>query len=246
MIFKIFEMFLDNANFYYLPQIDFIRNHIPSDVKIHLIGHSIGSYISLKLLNIEDISNRIKHCYLLFPTIEYMVLVLYNSDRVKFLKKYSFGLQAETPNGKLFTSIVQRYFKIFYYLVKFLQLLPTVLLNILIMGYFWIRSISFEFLECARTFILPSVLSKIVHMASDEMEHVKQPDYTIIEKNKSRLTFFYSTTDNWTPITYYERLIQRFPDINALLTDKHDHAFVLKSSTSMGALVAEWIQQNSA
>lgn len=81
-------------------------------------------------------------------------------------------------------------------------------------------------------------------MASDEMDKVKEPDYALIEKNKNRLTFLYSTTDGWTPIKYYERLIGTIPDINAKITTEYDHAFVLKSSENLGILVAQWIQQN--
>lgn len=101
-------------------------------------------------------------------------------------------------------------------------------------------------MESALMYVRPTVLSKIIYMATDEMDKVKEPDYALIEKNKNRLTFFYSTTDGWTPITYYERLIGRVPGIDAQVTDKHDHAFVLKSSANMGALVAEWIKRDSA
>lgn len=80
-------------------------------------------------------------------------------------------------------------------------------------------------------------------MADDEMEKIKEPDYGLIEENKEQLTFFYSTTDGWTPITYYERLISRIPEIKAEITDQFDHAFVLKSSKDMGELVAKWIQR---
>lgn len=93
-------------------------------------------------------------------------------------------------------------------------------------------------------YIRPSVISKIVCMADDEMDKVNAPDYGLIEKNKHRLTFFYSTTDGWTPITYYERLIEKIPNVNAQVSDKFDHAFVLRTSYDMGALLAKWIQQN--
>lgn len=95
-------------------------------------------------------------------------------------------------------------------------------------------------------YIRPSVISKIIYMADDEMEKVMEPDYSLIEKNKERLTFFYSTTDGWTPITHYERLLSRIPDAKAQITDKFDHSFVIKSSYNMSALLAEWIQQNNA
>lgn len=100
-------------------------------------------------------------------------------------------------------------------------------------------------MDTSLMYIRPSVLSKIVYMADDEMERIKEPDYALIEKNKNRLTFLYSTTDGWTPITYYERLISRIPEVKAQITDKFEHAFVLKSSHNMGALVSEWIHQNS-
>lgn len=63
----------ENAKFSF--QIHFIREQIPRDVKIHLVGHSIGSYISMELLKTPDINDQIQHCYLLFPTIEYMVCI---------------------------------------------------------------------------------------------------------------------------------------------------------------------------
>lgn len=85
-----------------------------------------------------------------------------------------------------------------------------------------------------------------MYMANDEMVKVKEPDYELIDANKERLTLFYSTTDGWTPVTYYERLIGRIPNINAQITDKYDHAFVVKSSHNMGELVADWIQKSKA
>lgn len=82
-------------------------------------------------------------------------------------------------------------------------------------------------------------------MANDEMDKVIEPDYNIIDVNKHRLTFFYSSTDGWTPITHYERLVSRIPDIKAQITHQIEHSFVLNSSHEMGALLAEWIQQNN-
>lgn len=63
-------------------QIEFIRKHIPSDVKIYLVGHSIGAYCALKLLQVDDIASRIQHCYFLFPTVEYMVSSVWNSAKI--------------------------------------------------------------------------------------------------------------------------------------------------------------------
>lgn len=120
--------------------------------------------------------------------------------------------------------------------------LPVILQKLFISVFFWIRSIPFELKNAALMHLRPSVLSKIIYMADDEMETVKDPDYFVIEKNKDRLIFLYSTTDGWTPITYYERLISKIPDVNVQITDKYEHAFVLKSSHEIAVVVSRWIQ----
>lgn len=82
-------------------------------------------------------------------------------------------------------------------------------------------------------------------MAEDEMEKVLAPDYQIIERNKHRLTFIYSVTDKWAPVTYYERLTARFPDIDAQVNDEFKHAFVINSSHEMAALISNKIQEKA-
>lgn len=77
------------------------------------------------------------------------------------------------------------------------------------------------------------------------MERIKEPDYALIKQNEHRLTFFYSTLDGWVPVTYYERLVEKFPNVKAQLTDKFTHSFVMQTSCEMGALLGEWIQQNA-
>lgn len=52
-------------------KIEFIEKFVPDDVKLHLIGHSIGSKICLELVK----QFKTKHnaaAYLLFPTLERM------------------------------------------------------------------------------------------------------------------------------------------------------------------------------
>lgn len=79
-------------------------------------------------------------------------------------------------------------------------------------------------------------------MADSEMLEIYEPDYDLIEENKHRLTFLYSTTDEWTPITYYERLVERIPDVKAQVSDRFDHAFVLKTSKTMGKYIYYFIK----
>lgn len=139
---------------------------------------------------------------------------------------------------------VHNIYKIIYYLTSFLAIMPKIVRIVLIKIFFLTRSIPQEFTPCALMYIKPSVLTKIIYLADDEMEKVVEPDYSLIEKNQKRLTFFYSTTDGWTPITYYERLKSRLPNVVAHLTSELDHSFVLKHSNEMAVKLAEWIQQN--
>lgn len=53
-------------------QAEFIKTYIPEDAQLYLIGHSIGAWCVLNLLRDDEINKRVKKCYLLFPTIEYM------------------------------------------------------------------------------------------------------------------------------------------------------------------------------
>lgn len=141
--------------------------------------------------------------------------------------------------------LLQKRFNIVYTLLKFLAYLPLILRKIIISVFCWVRSFPQEFIPWILMVIRPSVMSKLVHMSDDEMEKLKEPDYATMKQNEKRLTFFYSTTDGWAPITHYERLISQMPDVKAQVTDKFDHSFVIKSSCEMGALLGEWIQQNS-
>lgn len=69
-------------------QKEFIKKYVPEDAKLHLIGHSIGSWMVLNILKDNFISKRVTKCYLLFPTIEHM---------------------AKTRNGRFFTRVVSSF-----------------------------------------------------------------------------------------------------------------------------------------
>ena len=69
-------------------KISFISEHVPSNVTVILIGHSIGCYIIMHMLP-RLTQRKIAHCYLLFPTVERM---------------------AESPNGRFFSPAL-KYFR---------------------------------------------------------------------------------------------------------------------------------------
>lgn len=202
----------------------FIENYVPKDVKIHLIGHSIGSWLILELFKKPSIKERIHRSYLLFPTFERM---------------------AASPNGHFFTTLFPRLNRVAYWLYWFISLLPDTVKIFLISIYFAIFRIPKHFVGTALKYIKPTVVEKVIYLANEEMERVKEADIGIIEANKKMLKFYYGTTDGWVPVQYYYDLKDRVPDVNAeLCTRGMAHAFVLRSGPEMGYLVAEWIKEN--
>ncbi|XP_048519495.1 lipid droplet-associated hydrolase isoform X3 [Dendroctonus ponderosae] len=71
--------FTEHRNLYGLKgqvkhKVDFLEKYLPHDAKVYLIGHSIGSYMALEVLNYPGINSKIIKTYLLFPTIERMAV----------------------------------------------------------------------------------------------------------------------------------------------------------------------------
>lgn len=207
-------------------QVAFIRDHIPSDVKIHLICHSIGSYVALKLFKIDSIRDRIIQCCLLFPTFEFM---------------------AASPSGQTYINTLQYFFQLLFFGAKLLDLFPRYLRAFLVRIVFWIRGIPEQFIDATLNLIRPKSLSKIVCMADTEMEDVLEPDYATIKENVDRLQFIYSKSDGWTPATYYDRLKSYIPNAKAVMTDHFEHTFTLKENYGeMAQFLVAWINAPGA
>ncbi|KAH8266580.1 hypothetical protein KR026_002364 [Drosophila bipectinata] len=206
-------------------KIAFIEKYVPSDVKIHLIGHYIGAWMILQLLENEKIRNRIQKCYLLFPTIERMI---------------------ESPNGWVFTKIAMPLYSVFGYIFfTFFSALPVWLRLLFIQIYFLIFSIPRHFLGTALKYSKPSVAEKVVFLADDEMARVRGVQREIVEQNLDVLKLYYGTTDGWVPVSYYEQLKKDYPKIDATLDDqKIAHAFVLRHSKPMAIVVRDMIQKH--
>lgn len=203
-------------------KIAFIEKYVPSDVKIHLIGHSIGAWMILQLLENERIRSRIQKCYMLFPIVERMM---------------------ESPNGRVFTKVAMPLYSVFGYIFfSFFNFLPVWLRLMLIQIEI---SIPRQFLGTALKYSKPSVAEKVVFLADDAMARVRGIQREIVEQNLDLLKFYYGTTDGWVPISYYDQLKKDYPKVDAQLdTKKIDHAFVLRHSQPMAVIVRDMIQQH--
>lgn len=199
----------------------FIRTYVPADVKIHLIGHSIGAWMVLELLKLDDIRERVAHNYLLFPTIERM---------------------AETIPGRMLTQGILPWWWALRWAIMLFNVLPTFVAALLVSVYFWAVRIPLVYVGTTLKYLRLSVLSQILHLADDEMKRVCDPDVQTIARNCAKMKIYYGATDGWTPASYCEELKRLVPGLDAEICSRGvRHAFVLKSSAKMGRLVGEWI-----
>lgn len=202
-------------------KVEFIKTYVPDDVKIHLIGHSIGAWMVIELLKNTEIKSKIQHCYLLFPTFERM---------------------AASSNGFLYTKLVRPSWFILRRLVVLFGMLPVMVQVFLLSIYFFVMSMPRTFMGTALKYSRVSIMDKVLHLADDEMRLVVDADYNTLVENKEILKVYYGASDGWTPKKYCYQLQERVTGIDAQI-DIYNiaHAFVLRSSEEMGKLMAGWI-----
>ncbi|EFA08623.1 lipid droplet-associated hydrolase [Tribolium castaneum] len=199
-------------------KLDFIKKYVPEDARLHLVGHSIGSYMILELLKEELVRNKVVDVKLLFPTFEYM---------------------AETANGKFLNFI-----KPIIWLVVFLSwiytILPSILSNFLMYLYMKIMCIPKMHFRTMVHLIEPSILEKVFFLAYEELQNVRERNDTLIKENCNKIKFLYGHKDGWAPPTYCDNLKKDIPGVNTEMSH-FDHSFVLKQSREVGSVVAGWI-----
>ena len=158
--------------------------------EIILIGHSVGCYIILELLaqlGIIGIKNRVKHAFLLFPTIERM---------------------SETPNGKVLTFATTFFMWLIYFMGCLVASLPSFIQRPLIDIFYIKRHEPNKLVSNMDEVVLKmcsnySCVRSCFHMGRNEMHYVKALKTSLITQNRDLLTLYYGTTDKWCPLSYY-------------------------------------------
>ncbi|XP_021193565.2 lipid droplet-associated hydrolase [Helicoverpa armigera] len=201
-------------------KLELINTYIDKQSKIHLIGHSIGSWLILELLNDnENLAMRVKSVNLLFPTLQRM---------------------AETRNGIFLNNYLRKIHSVLIFLYLLVSVLPTVIVNFLIAVYLKINSLPSHYTKLILKFLNQNVGEKILFLAYNEMDRVKSLNVDALNKIKHIVNVIYSSHDNWAPVSYMEDLHKCQPEIP--MTEVNiDHAFVLKSSKTVADMVAQFI-----
>lgn len=203
-------------------KIEFYNRFIPKDVKIYLIGHSVGAKFCLDLLKIPEFSQQVEQCYMLFPAIERM---------------------AESNKGKLVPAY-DRFFFLFRVFYNLLHLIPSSWKRSLVAWHCRKEGMVEEFIPPSVEYTNPPVIDKIWFLALDEMKKIREVDEETVRNNMHRLKLYYGTKDDWVRTEYFHDLVKKFPGIDAeLCKQEYEHAFVLKNGVEVGIMVSEWMNQ---
>lgn len=202
----------------------FIEKYVPENMKIILIGHSIGAKMILEILKNSDVRSRVLKAYLLFPTIERM---------------------AESPNGKLMTRVVKHIVPLILFLVWIFTFFPILVKKFLLSVHFMLRSISTCHVKPTMKLMNPTVLGNVFFLAMDEMEKVKELDKDSLRDLSDLLFLYYGTTDGWVPLEYFKDMAQNNPEMKCMVCEKRiDHAFVLRYNSEMADILLDLIQEH--
>lgn len=199
--------------------------------RVYLVGHSIGAYISLRMLPhlVDNIGWNIVSCFCLFPTVEHM---------------------AETPNGVSIgplVKIVDRFDWLLLHMFALFHFIPYGIKRWMCQKFLNSPKTPECVLNAAIELADPLVFRNIAHMTKHELQEVRVFDHSLLipEQHKDRLVFFYGLDDKWAPIEFAERMRERMPEMGRVLVDATDHgfehAFVLEHSREMAELLVEMI-----
>ncbi|KAG0245997.1 hypothetical protein BGX31_005061 [Mortierella sp. GBA43] len=200
--------------------LDRLREIYPAGTRFILAGHSMGSWLALRVLKARP--NDIERVFALFPTI----------DKI-----------ADTPNGRklkhLFRPTVRAIVGGSVSVLRALFPDPEGLQSIVKMatgqGGDMAKVTSQELLHS-------SVVKNCLFLAGEEMVQIKIKDKELIEEHASKFVFYYGKTDEWSPIENYYEMQAEFPSIKIHLCEQGmAHAFVLQHGAEMGVLVGGWI-----
>jgi pimeloyl-ACP methyl ester carboxylesterase len=197
-----------------------IEKLLPLNQELILIGHSIGSYMLLKML--DKLENRLNRAFLLFPTIERM---------------------KESDAGKRFT----RWYPILIYILPFLIFIINILCPFewlkrkIISSYFsnsppddrkiLIDTVLYDLLN-------PLTMKNILKMANEEMSVVNKRNDEIIKRFLNKITFYYGTNDHWVPNDVVKQMKTLYPKGDIIeCTNRYLHAFVLRHSKELAKIV---------
>lgn len=207
-------------------KIEFVRKFVPAHVRIHMISHSIGSWISLQMLRNPQLKAKVINCYFLFPALDEL---------------------AASPRGKAFRYLMMPFyhpFEIFYKTV--VMRMPEELLKLILSMFFYVSRLPLKIYPVIYTQIVsPAPGQRSYRLAASAMKRIRQLDVKLIKEHADILHIYYGTVDSWVPVHRYENMRRLVPEVDARLCDhRMEHGFVLEHSQLMADVLRDWMETN--
>jgi len=208
----------------------FIRQHIDPKKKIIIVAHSLGCYITLKMLDRlqREEESRVKQVVFLFPVFERTM---------------------ETKSGRKWVPLTQFLHKPVIKTTKLVEMLPPSVKRSLVDCIASRRRFSItskrSLSNGVDSLVTTNGLRNMSQIARDLSKIGSLGDLEgVIRHFRDKLTFYYGASDLWTPLSFYQEMKQRFPDVDIRLDGKGiGHAFVLNHSNKVAPIVSEIIRE---
>ncbi|KAK7396742.1 hypothetical protein VNO78_17900 [Psophocarpus tetragonolobus] len=203
-------------------KIDFIREELQNiEIPILLIGHSIGSYISIEMF--KKSPEKVKYCIGLYP---FLTLNPHSTTQL---------LIGKIAKSQVLAAALS-------YMIASLGLLPVQALRFIVrksLGNSW----SANAVEAACSHLSQyHTMRNVLYMAMTEFRKLSEaPDWAFLGERKAQLAFLFGVDDHWGPLLLLEEISKQVPGIViSIERENHTHGFCC---TEAGSL---WVAQHVA
>ncbi|KAM3689629.1 hypothetical protein ACB098_09G062700 [Castanea mollissima] len=201
-------------------KMDFIKQELENiEVPIILVGHSIGSYISIDMFRRS--SEKVIYCIGLYP---FLALNLQSTE--------------QSIIGKIAASrVVSAALSL---MVAALGFLPRSALRLIVTNSL-AKSWSAVAVEATCSHLVQyHTMRNVLFMAMTEFRKLTAtPDWAFMREKKEKLAFLFGGDDHWGPLQMFEEISKQVPGIALSIERGHNHAF---SCTEAGAsCVAKYV-----
>lgn len=203
----------------------FIAEHVPAGVKIHLIGHSIGAWMCLQILNRQAIRGKLIDCYFLFPAL----------DRL-----------AHSPLGIVFKYVLKPSYRILEALYTYiLMAMPEAARRFVVSVPFRATGSTHVFPIFYEHISSPAPLVRCYRIGASAIERIQTLDVDLVRRHSDILHIYYGSVDLWVPVSRFENMKRNIPEIDARLCESGlAHGFVIDHSKRMADILCDWIRSN--
>ncbi|KAJ7971637.1 Lipid droplet-associated hydrolase [Quillaja saponaria] len=214
-------------------KIDFIRQELQNlEIPLLLVGHSIGSYISIELF--KRSSEKVSYCIGLYP------FLTLNSQA---MKQIVIGKIAASPI--LCTALSS--------IIASLGLLPMWALRLVVRNSL-ARSWSANAVEATCSHLSRyHTMRNVLFMAMTEFRKLSEiPDWQFIRERQGQIAFLFGVDDHWGPLQMLEEIAKQVPNIAVSIErEGHTHGFCCFEAGSLwvaqhvASLIKNWISSST-